>query len=583
MSKSLYKIVTVVFLLAFTITSCVKDNKGTFSGAYKDSPVDNIKFIGTAANPESGIVGDEIKFKVAGLDSVNVSGIQFYLNGVLSTVKSYNKADSILTVVVPDFASSGAVKLIVNDKNFYGPIFNVKGKAVFDSTFNVIGKDELNRNILGTGANGVIRDIHYRNYSTLEYLFLVGDFTAWNGSLTYQPANNTYFNGVSNFNYLMAIDPVSGIFKNDITTAAGPNGRLYGIGEFTSYPGYMIYGAFSSYNKRGSGGINNITRIYDDAKLDSIVRNVYNPDPSITDNNMDTLPRFVGGFDNTVIRTFIDAKNRMICIGSFSTYYKNDYDLSTAKKVYEVGTPMKQVAALFQDGNLDVSYSYQPGEQTDGTNGAVADAVQITNAASSNFKKVVVVGNFTSYNGVIANRIFMLDDNGNADPSFNVGSGANSAITRITYNSVTRKLLVVGSFTQFNGTSTPAGIVMLNENGTVDASLNFGILYQAASNRGQLVNYAGQLNDGKIIISGSFERYSNPGSSDKITRQGFMIINADGSLTAGYNSLGAFNGQIIDHLETRNAANVRSVIIAGNFNLFDNKNVGNIAKLILNP
>lgn len=567
-----------------TLLACYRKTDQVYAGAYRDAPVNTIAFIGLTPVPATGNIGDRVSFKIAGLDSVAQyrNATTFFINGVQAVIDSIRVADSLLTVIVPDFASSGAAKLVVNNRNFYGPVFNVSGKAVFDSTFNVVGKNESGANILGTGVNGAVRALYSKKYATSEYLFLAGDFTTWNSEASYRPNQNSYYNGTSLFRYLTVLDPLTGLFRNDLTIGNGPNGRLLGICELSQYPGYLIYGGFSSYNGRGSGGINNITRVLEDGKLDSLVRNVYNPDPNIVENNMDTLPVFTGGFDNVVIRAFIDARGRIICIGGFNNYYLSDYSLSTAKSVYKIGTPMKQIAALSQTGLLDTSYSYEPRSPVDGTNGSITGAVQLYNGTAPN-GKIIVVGNFTSYNGMGANRIFMLDDHGNIDTRFNIGAGANAAISGITYNPVTRKILITGAFTVFNGTSTPFGLVMLNEDGSVDPFFRLGNMVQAASNRGQLVNYAAQLSDGKVIVSGSFEKYTNPDASIAITRRGFMILNPDGTLTPGYNSLGAFNGQILDMLETKTVSGIRSVILAGSFSLFDNKPVANIAKMVLYP
>ncbi|RYF47368.1 MAG: hypothetical protein EOO39_48410, partial [Cytophagaceae bacterium] len=78
---------------------------------------------------------------------------------------------------------------------------------------------------------------------------------------------------------------------------------------------------------------------------------------------------------------------------------------------------------------------------------------------------------------------------------------------------------------------------MINSNGQVDPVFNF------RSIEGGIPNFAGQLNNGKLLVTGSFTMY------DGIVRPGMLILNSDGSLAAGYNNLGLFRGVVNDFVE----------------------------------
>lgn len=112
------------------------------------------------------------------------------------------------------------------------------------------------------------------------------------------------------------------------------------------------------------------------------------------------------------------------------------------------------------------NYSEDPNfNQGTGFN-AVARSVRISPV---NFK-LVIGGDFTSYNGVSMNRIAMINLNGSLETSFNIGTGFNNSVRRVMMSD-DGKIVVAGSFTEYNG--TPVGnIVKLNLDGSLDTSFN---------------------------------------------------------------------------------------------------------------
>jgi len=116
---------------------------------------------------------------------------------------------------------------------------------------------------------------------------------------------------------------------------------------------------------------------------------------------------------------------------------------------------------------------------------------------------------------------------------------------------------------------------MINTDGSRDASFKFGRIDNG------LVNYIAQLNNGKVIVSGSFNKYNFDYlvTPDKyVVRPGFMILESNGSLSVGYNNTGLFRGTITQHVEV-STNGVPGVFLVGNFDRFDNKEVGNIVKV----
>ncbi|HRG53161.1 MAG TPA: T9SS type A sorting domain-containing protein [Bacteroidia bacterium] len=90
----------------------------------------------------------------------------------------------------------------------------------------------------------------------------------------------------------------------------------------------------------------------------------------------------------------------------------------------------------------------------------------LASAAQANNSKFVLGGYFTAYNGANHNRIVRILANGSIDPSFNEGTGLNVEPSSIAIQA-DNKIIVGGNFTSYNGTATN-GFIRLNEDGSVD-------------------------------------------------------------------------------------------------------------------
>ncbi|WP_018628696.1 DUF5008 domain-containing protein [Niabella aurantiaca] len=574
-------VILLLICCSFFVASCFKRQEMNYSGAYPPPFVNAIGLPLQMPVPFQGQAGDTVRFKVSGIDTLlkmAPASIEFYLNGSRATVRSVNGGDSTVTVVVPEFASSGASSMIVGNKQFYGPDFNIVGWTWIDSSFNATDQeDEKGNPLLGSAANGPVWDLYYDSWMQVLNLFVCGDFTTWNGLSFLGTTPDSYHN--NNSTGLIQLNPTTGTLRDNFYVGEGPNASsaIYGIIKLTNFPGYLVYGTgFSNFGIYR--GVNNMTRLYQNGQIDSVTTNVNNPDPENPTANIGVFVNFRGGFDGAVRKVFMDDAGRLISVGNFSRYVYNDYTLSTAYSVVKNYTYQSQVAAISQDGILDTTYNYDPYRTKGfGTNGTIADAVQLMDGDTHG--SIIIAGNFTMYNNESVGRIVMLDNNGKRDPAFNVGPGADGAITKITYNPATQKLLVVGDFKTFNGVACPAGVVMLDRDGSISNGFQLGDFERSTASSGRLVNYAGQLSDGTIIMSGAFERYRDVNSSSFITRQGFMILNSDGTLAANLNNTGAFNGAINDILETTTLSGRKGVVIAGSFSLFDNNPVKNIIRI----
>jgi hypothetical protein len=87
--------------------------------------------------------------------------------------------------------------------------------------------------------------------------------------------------------------------------------------------------------------------------------------------------------------------------------------------------------------------------------------------------KIIVSGNFFSYNGVSSNSIIRLNPNGSIDNTFIVGTGFSSPFGRGPVDGAVLqddgRIVLVGRFTSYNGTPCN-NIIRLNPNGTKDTT-----------------------------------------------------------------------------------------------------------------
>ncbi len=110
--------------------------------------------------------------------------------------------------------------------------------------------------------------------------------------------------------------------------------------------------------------------------------------------------------------------------------------------------------------------------------------------------RILVGGHFLSYDGTSRQFIARLNSNGTLDNAFDVGTGASSNVNAIALQS-DGKVIIGGDFASFNG--TPCGhVARLNTDGSLDSGFAAG-----AGTNGPVFAIAVQ-SDGVVLIGGSF-------------------------------------------------------------------------------
>ena len=268
-----------------------------------------------------------------------------------------------------------------------------------------------------------------------------------------------------------------------------PNGKIVISGHFTSYkdlPANRIIRLNIDGTKDtsfGASGLNNsVSSIAPQTDGKIIVGGSFTAYKGITENQIlrlnpdatkDNTFNTGTGFNGSVYATTLQNDGKII-VGGYFTAYK--------------GVTENHIIRLNPDGTKDISFN-----SGTGFNNSI-NAITLQSDA-----KILVGGYFISYNGLPQNDIIRLNPDGTKDASFNIGSGFNAPVEAIEVQT-DGKIIIVGEFTSYNGTSANR-IIRLNPDGSKDVSFNTGTGFDNS------VYVATLQSDGKIIIGGSFNSY----------------------------------------------------------------------------
>ena len=191
--------------------------------------------------------------------------------------------------------------------------------------------------------------------------------------------------------------------------------------------------------------------------------------------------------------------------GNHTLVYRicNDFctqNCATATVFITVGTP-----------NLNM------GERANGT-------INLIGLQSTN--KIIIGGGFSTYNLISATGIARLNTDLTLDPSF-FRTGPVGGILYDFAVLPNDKILVVGSFNSFNGSTSGRGIALLNPDGTPDNTFNTSGI--AIGNTDQIRSCAVQA-DGRILIGGGWIT-----SYNGTTVKNMIRLFSDGSLDNSFN------------------------------------------------
>ncbi len=233
------------------------------------------------------------------------------------------------------------------------------------------------------------------------------------------------------------------------------------------------------------------------------------------------------------------------------------------------GSPSVGVARLNADGSPDTSFDagfgFSPAfDYAVGSSRVYALAIQPDD-------KIIVGGQFNTYNGTGRTNIIRLNADGTVDTSFNPGSGTGTIKPNVQAVCVQPdgKILIGGLFDSVNGTNR-LGIARLNADGSLDLSFNPGTGTSGGTLTFNGVYCLALQPDGKVLIGGEFATV-NGTNFNRIAR-----LNTDGSVDLSFNP-GAGPNNTVQCVGVQ--TNDNTIWIGGSFTTVNSTNRARIARL----
>lgn len=457
--------------------------------------------------------------------SIVKDGLVLYLDA--ANPKSYPGSGTNFN----DISSNGNNATIVNGASFDN---SNSGSIKFDGTNDTISLSQITTtNKQPWTLNFWYKLQQVRRYSSVDYAL----FTSSTSSV---PGTVRYF-----IDYFMTVNTVDTL--ND--------GSIFVGGSFLSFNGYQSNKIIKlnsdgtrdeSFNigsgfKSGNSGISEILVIkvsssgkiyvggtftfYNDVNANSIIR-------LNTDGTIDTSFNYGTGFNSTVTDIVEDSNGNIYVVGSFTTYK---------------GQSNGRIIKLDQFGNKDTSF-----------NNLTLNNTPYTIYLDELDSKVYVGGNFTLYGSSTTNRLVRLNLDGSLDTSFNMSTGFNSTVWKIT--KINDKLYIGGSFTSVLG-QTRNRMVSLNLDGTINTSFDIGTGFNTS-------DVIGIVWDGNgIVVVGGFTQYKG------VNETRIIRLLENGNKDTTFINEG-FNGFVKDVKFKNNV-----LYVVGNFTYYGNQRYPTVIRL----
>lgn len=522
---------SVISIISYN--ACTKDVKSSGGeDPYKEVILPDISFLEDGVNPTQGEIGDTIRLSGAGFLE-HQKDLTILFNGEPGKIS--NATDSTVDVIIPEMAATGAITAKVKQQYFFGPFFRINGGLQMDTTFPGF-----------RGGKGMIRTILPVDD---DKLLITGNFTDYD--------NSNIAGGVNRVALINRDGTINKNFKYGYAT--GASSTVYTAVRIEEDAQYLVGGGFSKYGDIPN--MNSIARLNFDGSVDSVAREV--PSGDIV-----WASALKGGVDKRVDQIHLLPEKKFIAIGNFRYYVEMNYNLQTVDgfdSTHLDSTLVNYIARFNADGSLDTTYHFDLNKHygLETVNGAISASILLPD------QKLLIVGNFTKYDGQTVNRIARLNPDGSLDKTFHYGSGADRSVSAITPLK-NGGYLLVGSFNSYDGHQVAHAV-------KIDASGKYDPTFDIGTGADGFIYKAFELNNGAILLSGTFRLF------DDRTCNNFVVVNPDGSFHARLNSTGGFNigmdavsGAIADVIELEGE---HSVIVVGNFAEFDYRETNNIVKL----
>ena len=417
------------------------------------------------------------------------------------------------------------------------------------------GKVDTTFNTLDDGLNGDGFDNTVRTLflQSYEKLIVGGDYLNLNGI----PSP-----------YLTRLMP-DGTIDEHFNIGSGFNGKVYA--SYIQPDGKIIVGgSFTSYNGNSSG---RLIRLNNDGSYDATFNTSIGATTGIiygicqqTDGKILIVGSFTK-YNNVTVNRIArilpnGALDTSFMSGSGSTSNITNVEVLPNEKILLSGnfTSFNSISAnkivrLFSDGRVDASFSIGTGFNDD----VSAMCVQPDG-------KIILGGKFTTYNEIVSNRITRINEDGIIDPSFLSGSGLNGGAVQVIKMDASGNIMVGGSFTGFYNGSDVNRVFFINRNGILKTDFDIGSGPGSAS----VFALANGI-DGSWYIGGSFSVF------DGLNQGRLAKINDEGEYDTGYLSSGiGFDNSVLKILPLEN----KKTMVFGNFNKFNGVLTARMTRLL---
>lgn len=357
------------------------------------------------------------------------------------------------------------------------------------------------------------------------------------------------------------VDPAFNTIDNG-HFSAGPDNTLYSIstlsngkavvgGDFINYgnlysPGFMLLENDGAQSNLTGLGVNNRIRTFLETSGGKIYIggdfNRVDGQDALSISKINSTGTKDAGFN-----TSSGPSGPVFCLGE-----QTDGKLIAGGSFNTVGgVSSKNLVRLNTDGTRDAGFNVGTGASS-----------QVLTLKVLSTGKILIAGNFTSYNGTDINRIARLNSDGTIDAGFNPGTGFDNPVLSMVVGT-DNKIYCTGFFSSYNGQPCLRA-ARLNADGSFDASFN-----TTNGGTGQ-PNVIALQADGKLIIGGAFTSWSS------VTVGNLVRLNTDGSLDNNFNTaLGAGVNGTVNSI----SVNAGGIHIAGNFTTVDRFPRKNIARI----
>jgi len=373
-----------------------------------------------------------------------------------------------------------------------------------------------------------------------DYATPDADFTQVSGTLTFAPGDTT-----ATFTIPINNDGIAE-FNEDM------NLQIYNATPTLSFS----FGGTPPWRGAVVGLIDTatLTILYNDQPAGAVDRTWNQNNVATSDNPFNATPGTSGGVSDsangnggTVYAVATQPDGRTLIAGSFISFDGHRYG---------------RIARMLNNGFRDTSFADTDATGNTGANDFIA-AMQLQPDG-----KVIIAGNFLSFNGTSRAHIARLNSDGTVDGTFNPGLGANGMIWAA-YLQPNGQIVIGGEFSTFN-TNILNGVARLNADGSVDTSFNPG------TGPNGTVSAVAVDALGRVVIGGDFDAVAG------ISSGGIARLSVNGSVDPTFNpGIGTYNPDTgdTDPIFAITLQATGKILIGGAFSYLDLNTANGISRL----